>query len=368
MNCEKYSEWISLYIDGELEEKNRAVFENHLKSCESCSEEVRFLREIMNDLKELEMIDLPEEFHKDLMAKIQVTSMKVEGRVIPLPINKRKWYTNMKVVSAVAAVFIFSTVLINLPKVNMPVESVSETNNDLMEARMAEPPTDVLIDEQANMTENKIVGVPVEAPKEQVRDAQRDKVKTSRSDIILESPVNKPEKASIDIPEELARQSRGDAVDSKIKKSDQSPTTLIEPALEPDIKPSENIKSELDTDKTVFNIEKEPGPVEEDIKTWLVKTDKFNQEKETIMNAANGLGLEVSIIEELGSAELGTQNITIELKLEQKQLEELESQLKGIKKTVSVQNKKQDEKEQEPKDIVKLLIVVNQLNESSKEQ
>ena len=86
------------------------------------------------------------------------------------------------------------------------------------------------------------------------------------------------------------------------------------------------------------------------------------------MNAANGLGLEVSIIEELGSAELGTQNITIELKLEQKQLEELESQLKGIKKTVSVQNKKQDEKEQEPKDIVKLLIVVNQLNESSKEQ
>lgn len=265
MTCEKYSEWLSLYIDMELENKEIISFEKHLNACESCQEEVEMLRGIINNIENLEIMDLPEGFHEQLMAKIKTEKQKQENTVIPLSLKQKKWYTKLKIVGAVAAVFIFSTILINPLKVNAPKESMFEAEG-MSETRM--------MDES-----------------EEVRGA---------------SP-------------EAGPQARG----------------------------------------AVFSIE--PMLVEENMETWLINTENYNEDKEAIARAAEELGLGIMILEELGSAELGTQSTTIEITLQQDQRSEFESKISDMEKTVSMED--QGQSKEEGSEIVNLLIMINQISQ-----
>ena len=140
MSCEKYSKWVSSYIDGALQEQDLIAFEDHMSHCNPCLEEVHILRDIVSSLKKLEMIEPPAGFHQDLMGKIQ------GQKVISLPVVKKKWYTNLKMVSALAAVFIFSVILINPLKINSPKESLSEMNDHMIESRMMDDPREEIAD------------------------------------------------------------------------------------------------------------------------------------------------------------------------------------------------------------------------------
>ncbi len=143
MNCEKYSQWVSLYIDEELKEQDRIAFENHISNCNSCREEVDILQDITNNIKALKMIDPPEGFHQELMDKI-----KLEQQVIPLRTKKHKWFLNIKVASAVAAVFIFSTILFNPPKTKAPKESFPLIEDNVVKSRMMDIPAESLEKEE----------------------------------------------------------------------------------------------------------------------------------------------------------------------------------------------------------------------------
>ncbi len=168
MNCEKYSEWISLYIDGELEGDDKVTFENHISTCDSCHEELTVLQEITKDIRSLESIEVPEGFHDDLMRKIK-----------NIPIQQRKWYLNLKLASAVAAVFIFSTILIKPLTINAPKDSAPEQANNMAKSRMMmDSPADFGIAPAAEM-----------APEQPIAEAAVEETEFSSDEIILEESV-----------------------------------------------------------------------------------------------------------------------------------------------------------------------------------
>ncbi|HHX60299.1 MAG TPA: hypothetical protein GX707_06125 [Epulopiscium sp.] len=142
MDCEKYSEWISLYIDGELEDKDCTILENHISNCNSCREEVDILQEITKSIKGLEAIEPPNGFHEALMGRIKSEYEYNQQKVIALPTKYNKWYRNLKIASAVAAVFIFSTVLLNPPKTKSSQEALPAAEDNMMKSRMMDVPAE----------------------------------------------------------------------------------------------------------------------------------------------------------------------------------------------------------------------------------
>lgn len=127
MSCKKYSQWISLYIDGELDGEDLITFEAHIKSCQSCQEEVQIISTMIKDIQNLAMIDPPEMFHKDVMNKIKEEKRKEKHK---------KWYDNFKFLSAAAAVFVISVILIGPFSKNAPKEMVEEIGDQAVESRM----------------------------------------------------------------------------------------------------------------------------------------------------------------------------------------------------------------------------------------
>lgn len=152
MKCEKYSDWISLYIDGELKDKERVAFEDHISSCASCQEEINVIQEIIKNIKDLEAMELPKQFHQELMEKIQLED-KIQGQetddyeIIKIPRNNKKWYSNWKLVSAMAATFIFSMIIFDPLKINFSKESLPESANIMLKSYdMAESAPEVTTD------------------------------------------------------------------------------------------------------------------------------------------------------------------------------------------------------------------------------
>lgn len=337
MTCDKYSEWISLYIDEELEIKDLVEFERHLENCKSCQEEVHILRHIVNDIKTLEMIELPEGFHQDLMTKIE--KEKQNNKIISLPLKQKKWYKNLKIASAVAAVFIFSTVLLDPLKTNAPKELKSEIQEDSVQPRMmAELPVDFSMESSEDVSQDQNqVKEPIESIENMPESQPTDQEETAPSADSKDEPT-----LAAQIPEEEPTQTPPDA------KADSQPQTRIKPAV-----PRQN---EQEVQGVVFS--NEPRIIEQNIETWLIQTSKGKSHKETIINAAEELGLDLILVEELGSKEEGILNITMEITLKENKKLELESKIKEVEKTVTIS----DENQENP-DSVKLIIIINQISQ-----
>lgn len=127
MNCEKYSRWISLYIDRQLDGQDLIELEKHISLCDSCRDEVVILQEIMDDMKDLKAINPPEKFHNELMGKINAISN---------PRNKWNFNLNLKLASAVAAVFIIAAFFIDPFKTNISQEAAPEKIDHMIQPRM----------------------------------------------------------------------------------------------------------------------------------------------------------------------------------------------------------------------------------------
>ncbi|NLM12932.1 MAG: DUF4349 domain-containing protein [Epulopiscium sp.] len=96
MSCEQFREAMSPYIDGLLEDNEKLLFEEHLKSCPNCNEEFEQFKEIMKEIHSLPEIELPDHYHEELLLKLY---QKKEERK-----HQRKvFYQNWKVLSTLAA-------------------------------------------------------------------------------------------------------------------------------------------------------------------------------------------------------------------------------------------------------------------------
>ncbi|MCT4688418.1 anti-sigma factor family protein [Vallitalea sp.] len=116
MDCSKVQEMMSLYIDNQLSKEERKLFEEHIVSCEQCKEELHFLQTMIDNVNDInEEKELPTDFHKNLMVKIDSTNsteIQTENRIYRL--NRfAKYYT------AVAAVFVIVLVFGFIGKTNI---------------------------------------------------------------------------------------------------------------------------------------------------------------------------------------------------------------------------------------------------------
>lgn len=114
MNCEKIRKEMSVYIDGMLIGKKAKEFEEHLKSCESCSNEFDELKGLIDEINGLEQIELPENYHLELMEKI--TKTEVSQKKVRKPVINFRQYTGIAagVVITLFAVSILGSLLGNI--------------------------------------------------------------------------------------------------------------------------------------------------------------------------------------------------------------------------------------------------------------
>ena len=127
MKCERILEWMSSYIDNELESEALASFKEHLNDCTSCQMELEILEEIIKDINELDKIDLPHRFHQDLMEKIKLEDPIQQDKVIRIPKKDKKWYSNWGVISGAAAAFVFSVLIFQVFNLNTLKDLVPES-------------------------------------------------------------------------------------------------------------------------------------------------------------------------------------------------------------------------------------------------
>ncbi|NLM47631.1 MAG: DUF4349 domain-containing protein [Epulopiscium sp.] len=99
MICEQYREWISFYIDGVLENEEKIAFENHLKTCKECRQELEEIQFLIEEIQKIPEKTLPEDYHKDLMLKLYKERDEKKS-------EKKKLDFNLKKLTAVAASFL----------------------------------------------------------------------------------------------------------------------------------------------------------------------------------------------------------------------------------------------------------------------
>ena len=98
--CDEVREYISLYIDEELDEAQLVDFEEHIRCCEECRNELDEIKSIISICSSIEEEELPDKFREELHSKLLTVKEEIEGKnkVVKL----RDSYI-IKIVTAVAA-------------------------------------------------------------------------------------------------------------------------------------------------------------------------------------------------------------------------------------------------------------------------
>lgn len=76
MNHEEFNMLMSDYYDDILDEDLKLEFENHLKTCDSCKLDYENFKNILEGLNDIDMIELPDDFHLELMDKLKEVDQK----------------------------------------------------------------------------------------------------------------------------------------------------------------------------------------------------------------------------------------------------------------------------------------------------
>ncbi|MBQ4110808.1 MAG: zf-HC2 domain-containing protein [Clostridia bacterium] len=95
MKCENFDEYVNLYLDGLISEKQTEELNKHIKICEKCREEFTVIKNAKKVIDSEEEKELPANFHKELMTKIAEIK-KSDKKIVKFPVFK---------VAAVAAAF-----------------------------------------------------------------------------------------------------------------------------------------------------------------------------------------------------------------------------------------------------------------------
>ncbi len=100
MDCDRAYEFMSLYIDDNLDEQEETAFLEHIKSCARCASEFSVLKETVECINSLPDYELPEGYHEELMTKISALEQ------IPKKVKKSFGYTKYAAAAACAVVML----------------------------------------------------------------------------------------------------------------------------------------------------------------------------------------------------------------------------------------------------------------------
>ncbi|AIS52073.1 hypothetical protein TKV_c08930 [Thermoanaerobacter kivui] len=104
MDCKKALQLIPRYIDGELDVAQKEELEKHIESCESCRKEYQLEKNIIESLKNMPPLELPEDFNKKIHEKLVYQKNILE--------KKKERLKKTLTVAVIAASFILMTVFI----------------------------------------------------------------------------------------------------------------------------------------------------------------------------------------------------------------------------------------------------------------
>ncbi|WDV47301.1 DUF4349 domain-containing protein [Clostridiaceae bacterium M8S5] len=117
MNCMKFDESISLYIDGQLDKIDQKEFEQHLENCEKCRKQYEQMKQIIEMTKDIELEELPKDYKKSLRQKLEQCN-KDKSK------NKSNIWKKYSLVAASLLVVITSAMLLSTTK----YENLQEKN------------------------------------------------------------------------------------------------------------------------------------------------------------------------------------------------------------------------------------------------
>lgn len=160
MECKDYFELMNMFIDEEISEIDKNKLIKHIESCESCRQEFEELKEMVNMLREEPLSELPADYHKELMEKINNENNNNVINFKPKK-NKNNIYRYFGLV-AVFALFIVGGSKAGLFNIkdgkfeNMPSNVVNENINDTEQNDIKENDTDksLEITENNELTQN----------------------------------------------------------------------------------------------------------------------------------------------------------------------------------------------------------------------
>lgn len=101
MNCDKVKELLWAYLENKTTAEETAEIETHLEGCAACREELAQQKEIKNALASLPDEELPEDYHTELMQKLQA-----ERKVVPFPAKKKHGWKRMSMIAAAVLVVV----------------------------------------------------------------------------------------------------------------------------------------------------------------------------------------------------------------------------------------------------------------------
>ncbi len=83
MKCEDACIKMSLFFDNELSSEEKTHLMEHLEHCQNCKEEWIQLQNVMNLLSELPPLELPENYHAELMEKLKAEQVQASPFSVP---------------------------------------------------------------------------------------------------------------------------------------------------------------------------------------------------------------------------------------------------------------------------------------------
>lgn len=101
MNCDKVKELLWAYLENKTTAEETAEIETHLEGCAACREDLAQQKEIKNALASLPDEELPENYHTELMQKLQA-----ERKVVPFPAKKKHGWKQMSMIAAAVLVVV----------------------------------------------------------------------------------------------------------------------------------------------------------------------------------------------------------------------------------------------------------------------
>jgi len=108
VNCEKIIELISFYIDESISDNDKIIVEEHIKNCQNCQNYFDELKSIISQVNNIEDVELPENFHSELMGRVKNSLSEEKSNIINL--SRFNW----KKISSIAAVFFIAFLGIDL--------------------------------------------------------------------------------------------------------------------------------------------------------------------------------------------------------------------------------------------------------------
>jgi anti-sigma factor RsiW len=110
MKCENIRELMSIYIDNEINEVDKAKFEKHIAQCPQCKEEYEILKDLVLECSEIDEVELPQGFREELHNKLVEAKANKPGKLTQF-MRRANW---KPAAGAVAAVLILAISLNSL--------------------------------------------------------------------------------------------------------------------------------------------------------------------------------------------------------------------------------------------------------------